>query len=382
MTRLDAASLLEEAVADKGLDTFGPPTFLPGLQVLVGAAEAEARLSEAGRQQLAGMIRTRLANRLELYDWHHRHPEIAAERVEAPVVIVGLWRTGTTILSYLLAQDPDSRSLRRWEASYPSPPPGWDPAADAQRIERLERQIARQHESMPELAAINIQEATGPTECVLTLSHEFKSQLYDASLYIPSFYDWNRRTDQRSAYEHHLATLQLLQWKEPATRWMLKAPAHTLSLDALVSVYPDARLVVSHRDPAVSLASACDFWERQMRTFSDDLDLVAIGELWARIYDDAIACLIDFHGRHRDTMVDLQYEVLRTPMSAVQAIYDAFDLVLTEDAASRMRAFLERHRSGQHGVHTYSLERYGLDRAALLERFRPYIEYFDVAIKP
>ena len=382
MTRLDAASLLEEVVSDKGLDTFGPPSFLPGLQMLIEAAEAEARLSEAGRQQLAGMIRTRLANRLELYDWHHRHPEIAAERVEAPVVIVGLWRTGTTILSYLLAQDPDSRSLRRWEASYPCPPPGWDPDADAQRIERLDRQIARQHESMPELAAINIQEATGPTECVLTLSHEFKSQLYDASLYIPSFYDWNRRTDQRSAYEHHLATLQLLQWKEPATRWMLKAPAHTLSLDALVSVYPDARLVVSHRDPAVSLASACDFWERQMRTFSENLDLVAIGELWARIYDDAMACLIDFHGRHRDTMLDLQYEVLRTPMSAVEAIYDAFDLELTHDAASRMREFLEHHRSGQHGVHTYSLERYGLDRASLLERFRPYIDYFDVAIKP
>ena len=131
--------------------------------------------------------------------------------------VIGLWRTGTTILSYLLAQDPDSRSLRRWEAAIPCPPPGLDPAADRTRIERLDAQIARQHEATPELAAINIQEAEGPTECVLTLSHEFKSQLFDCSLHIPSFYDWNRSTDQRSAYEHHLATLQLLQWKEPAT---------------------------------------------------------------------------------------------------------------------------------------------------------------------
>jgi hypothetical protein len=382
VTALSAEALLEDAAAVKGLDDFGPASYREGLDVLIAAAESEARLSEPGRRQLAAMLRSRLENRLELYDWHGQHPEIAAERVEAPVVIVGLWRTGTTILSYLLAQDPDSRSLRRWEASIPCPPPGWDPAADAERIERLERQIARQHETMPELAAINIQEATGPTECVLTISHEFKGQLYDASLFVPSYYEWNRRTDQRSAYEHHLATLQLLQWKEPASRWMLKAPSHTLSLDALVSVYPDARLVVSHRDPTVSLASACDFWELQMRTFSDDLDLHAIGALWTRIYDDAMACLIDFHERHPDAMFDLQYEVLREPLGAVEAIYDAFDLPLTDVARTRMQGFLDGHQAGRHGAHTYSLERYGLDRDALLERFHPYIEYFDIAIKP
>jgi hypothetical protein len=382
MTTLTAEALLEDAVAAKGLDTFGPSTFYEGLVTLIEAAESEARLSEAGRRQLAAMIRTRLENRLELYDWHRRHPEIAAERVEAPVVIVGLWRTGTTILSYLLAQDPASRSLRRWEASFPCPPPGWDPAADVARIERLEHQIARQHEATPELAAINIQEATGPTECVLTLSHEFKSQLYDCSLFIPSFYDWNRRTDQRSAYEHHLATLQLLQWKEPGSRWMLKAPSHTLSLDALVSVYPDARLVVSHRDPTVSLASACDFWELQMRSFSDDLDLHAIGELWTRIFDDAMTSLVDFHDRHPDVMVDLPYEVLREPMTAVETIYSAFDLPLTDDTRSSMQTFLDEHRAGQHGAHSYTLDRYGLDRSTLVERFRPYIDRFDIAVKP
>jgi len=381
MTALSAEALLADAAAATGLDDFGPESYREGLDVLLAAAEYEAGLSGPGREQLAAMVRARLQNRLELYDWHRRHPEIARERVVAPVVIVGLWRTGTTILSYLLAQDPQSRSLRRWEASFPCPPPGWDAAADARRVERLERQIARQHESMPELAAINIQEATGPTECVLTISHEFKSQLYDASLYVPSYYEWNRRTDQRSAYEHHLATLQLLQWKEPATRWMLKSPSHTLSLDALLSVYPDARLVVSHRDPAVSLASACDFWERQMRTFTDEPDLHAIGALWARIYEDATHCLIDFDDRHGDRMVDLPYELLREPMTAVETIYAAFDLPLTEVAQTRMQTFLDGHRSGQHGVHTYSLERYGLDRDTLLERFHPYIDHFDIAVK-
>lgn len=381
MTTLDADALLEEAADATGLDDFGPSTYREGLDVLIAAAEAEARLSDPGRDQLAAMIRSRLENRLALYDWHRRHPEIGAERVDAPVVVVGLWRTGTTILSYLLAQDPDSRALRRWEAAIPCPPPGLDPAADAARVARLERQIARQHASMPELAAINLQEADGPTECVLTLSHEFKGQLYDCSLHIPSYYDWNRRTDQRSAYEHHLATLQLLQWKQPGDRWMLKAPSHTLSLDALVAVYPDARLVVSHRDPTVSLASACDFWERQMQSFSDDIDLHALGAHWADIFEDAMSCLIDFHGRHDPRLLlDLPYESLRNPMDAVDAIYAAWDLPLSGETRDRMETFLADHRAGKHGAHSYSLERYGLDRATLLERFRPYIDHFDVTI--
>ena len=380
---LDAERLVEEAAAARGLDDFGPPSYRAGLDALIAAAESEARLSDPGRVQLAAMIRSRLENRLELYDWRRRHPEIAAERVTAPVVVVGLWRTGTTILSYLLAQDPTSRSLRRWEAAIPCPPPGLDPAADAERLARLERQIARQHESMPELAAINLQEADGPTECVLTTSHEFKGQLFDCSLHIPSYYAWNRRTDQRSAYEHHLATLQLLQWKQPADRWMLKAPSHTLSLDALVSVYPDARLVASHRDPTISLASACDFWERQMQSFSDDIDLRALGAHWADVFEDAMGCLIDFHDRHRDRApLDLPYETLRSPMRAVETIYSAFDLRLTDDTRTRMEAFLTEHRSGKHGAHAYSLDRYGLDRDALLERYRPYIDRFDVRIAP
>ncbi len=383
MTMLDADALLAEAANAKGLDDFGPPTYREGLDALLGAAESEARLSGSGRSLLAAMIRGRLENRLELYDWHRRHPEIGAERVPAPIVIVGLWRTGTTILSYLLAQDPDSRSLRRWEAAVPCPPPGLDPAADAERVARLERQIARQHEAMPELAAINLQEADGPTECVLTTSHEFKGQLYDASLHIPSYYAWNRRTDQRSAYEHHLATLQLLQWKQPGDRWMLKAPSHTLSLDALVAVYPDARLVVSHRDPTVALASACDFWERQMQSFSDAIDLHALGAHWADIFEDAMTCLIDFHDRHDPRrLLHLPYEKLRDPMDAVEAIYSAWDLPLTEVARGRMAAFLTDHRAGMHGTHAYILERYGLDRDTLTERFRPYTDHFDVTVAP
>jgi len=383
VTGLSAVELLAAAADAKGLDDFGPATFLDGLEVLIGAAEAEAGLGDAGRERLAAMIRTRLENRLDLYDWHARHPEIAEEEISSPTFVIGLWRTGTTILSYLLAQDPERRSLRRWEATFPCPPPGVDLDADRRRAERLERQIARQHEEMPELATINIQEADGPTECVLTLSHEFKSLLFDCSLHIPSFYDWNRRTDQVSAYEHHRATLQLLQWKQPPNRWQLKAPAHTLALDALVRVYPDARFIVVHRDPAVSLASACHFWELQMESFTEAVDLHAVGANWLRIYADAMGDLADFRDRHDPAaLVDLQYAELRRPLGAVAKVYDRFGLPFTADADARMRGFLAGHQPGRNGPHRYTLERYGLDRGAVAERFRPYCDRFGVTVVP
>jgi hypothetical protein len=384
LVTLDVDALLEHAAANTGLEDFGPPSFREGLEVLVDSAERESGLHDDGRMLLAQMIRSRLENRLQLYDWHSREPTIGEGAVPAPVFVIGLWRTGTTILSYLLAQDRDSRSLRRWEAAIPCPPPGLDPDADRDRIARLEAQIARQHEATPELAAINIQEAEGPTECVLTLSHEFKSLLFDCSLHIPSFYEWNRDVEQRSAYELHRATLQLLQWKTPPDRWQLKAPAHTLSLPALLEVYPDARFVVPHRDPSVSLASACDFWELQMRAFTEKVDTDALGAHWLDVFCDALERLQVFLDDLVDParVVELQYPELRDTLGAVGRIYDELEIPMTADAEQRMADFLARHRPGQHGTHEYSWERYGLDRDDVAARFTPWVERFGIEVRP
>jgi hypothetical protein len=381
VVRLSADELVAEAQSATGIDDLGPPSYREGLQVLVEAAEAEAGLNDAGRGLLAAMIRMRLENRIHLYDWHRRQPEIGAQAVPRPVFVIGLWRTGTTIMSYLLAQDPERRSLLRWEAAEPSPPPGLDPDADQRRIDKVARQIELQHERTPELAAINIQEPTGPTECVLVLSHEFKSQLWDTSLHVPSYYRWNRATDQTSAYELHRATLQLLQWKRPPHEWHLKAPAHTLSLDALRSVYPDALYIVVHRDPAVSLASACDFWELQMTAFTDQVDAAAVGRHWLDVYDDALGDLVRFlDTADPTTVVELSYRELKDPITAIGRAYEHLGLPLSAEAEARMAAFLADHRPGRHGAHTYSLEHFGLDRAEVDERLRPHVERLGIEV--
>jgi hypothetical protein len=379
---LSSDYLLESASQRTGLEDFGPETFREGLEVLLQSAEAEACLSKRGRSTLTAMITTRLVNRLQLYDWHRRYPEIAAETIEAPIFIIGLWRTGTTLLSYVLDKDLDSRSLLRWQAASPCPPPGIDPRADHERIARVAEQIEAQLRDVPELAAINLQEATGPTECVLTLSHEFKNSLWDCSLNIPSYYDWNRSTDQRSAYEHHRKTLQLLQWRQPPTdRWQLKSPGHTLALGSLLEVYPDARFIVSHRDPARSFASACDFWELQMRGFTDITDSVAIARNWVRIYDDSLADLMRFvEAQDPSHIVHLSFSELRDTMGAVEKIYDHFQLPLSEESEGAMREFIDTPRPSNPGGHEYSLERYGFRAAELHERWGDYIKSFDIEV--
>ncbi len=380
---LQARELLDSASRLTGLDDFGPSSFREGLEVLIDCAEREASLSAAGLELLATMIRNRLINRLQIYDWHRRYPEIGQQKITAPIFIIGLWRTGTTLLSFLLDQDPSNYSLLRWQAAAPCPPPGLDAEADRARIARISAQIDQQHRDAPELAAINQQEASGPTECVLTLSHEFKNLLFDCSLHVPSYYDWNRRTDQRSAYDHHLATLQVLQWRQPpASRWQLKAPGHTISLKALLDVYPDARFVISHRDPATSFASAMDFWETQMRGFTDRTDPIAIGANWARIYDDALADLVDFvDGHDPAAIVELSFPELRDTMKAAEKIYGHFGLPLSVEAERRMRAFASADRPSNPGSHHYSLERYGFTSAELHERFGGYIDRFGIEVK-
>lgn len=380
MVTLAPDQLLEAACVATGLDYFGPDSFRPGLDALVAAADREARLSDEGHAQLIAMIGSRLRNRLHIYDWHRRYPEIAEQEVPAPVFVVGLWRTGTTIMSYLLAQDPARRSLLRWEAAEPAPPPGTDPVADRARIDRVASVIDRQRRASPQLAAVNIQEPEGPTECVLTLSHEFKSQLFDTMLHIPSYYRWNRDTDQRSAYEHHKATLQLLQWKRPPSSWHLKAPAHTLSLPALSAVYPDARFVVVHRDPAVSLASACDFWELQMRTFSNHVDTEALGAHWLDVYADALTDLERFLSvTPPERVLVLQYSELRDPLAAIARMYNHLNLTLTEEARERMTQAFNAHRPGKHGKHEYSLDRFGLTEADVNERLSTVVNLLGLA---
>jgi hypothetical protein len=375
----DPAELLDAAASQVGLDDFGPPSFREGLEILVAALRSESRITPEGGKRLSAMIVGRLVNRLEIQALRAREPGIAARPIRRPWFIVGAWRTGTTALSYLLAQDPANRSLRRWEASRPCPPPGMDPAADRERQAQVREVIAAQDRDHPELRKINLQEADGPTECVIPLSHEFKGTGWDPFAHVPSFGAFNRRTDHASAYAFHRRFLEVLQWREPvAERWQLKAPGHLLALDALIAEYPDARLIFTHRDPLRALASNCSLNELLMGMSSDRVDPGAIGREWLLMHEYALSSAVDFRDRRPDVpCVDVaDAELIRDPVAVVARIYDALGAKLSGVAETRMREFLHTHPPGQHGRHHYTAERYGLRREQIGERFGAYRRRF------
>src|ERR1700674_1148379 len=217
--------LLSAARGETGLDNFGPGSFREGLEVLVTSLEDEADLSDLGRLALEAQIVSGLTNRLGVFDWIAHHGDVTDEVVRRPIVILGLPRTGTTLLSYLLDEDPAVRSLMRWEAAQCVPPPETASFGSDPRI-----QIARDAQVMldtlnPGFKAVHYEAPDGPTECVTVLAQDFKSVLWGKVATIPAYGAWLSACDYTSAYAYHRRVLQLLQSRAPG-RWVLKSPAH------------------------------------------------------------------------------------------------------------------------------------------------------------
>jgi hypothetical protein len=377
---MDGRELIERARTQTGLEDFGGEGFRDGFDRLIGALDAEAQLHDLGRQVATHLVVRLLVNRLRVTDWLHRHPEIEQQEVPAPIFVLGLPRTGTTALSGLLACDPDTRSVRTWESSDPVPPPEASTQDSDPRIARAEAGLAAMHEMFPEMRSMHDATATGPTECQDLLGLEFKAPHFAGQYHIPSFDLWVRSCDMVPAYRTHRRVLQLLQWRCPPTRWHLKTPVHMLALPALLEVYPDARFVMTHRDPARVLGSVCSLIRLMYRVASDWDDPKTLGreqvDLWATALERAVA--------FRDTLpserfVDVPFaEQLADPIAAVERAYEGLALPFTPQARERMAGWAAAHRRGRHGEHRYRLADFGLDAAEVRDRFRFYLDRFDV----
>jgi hypothetical protein len=233
----------------------------------------------------------------------------------------------------------------------------------------------------PGFKAIHHEEADGPTECVAVLSQDFKSLLWETIANVPAYGQWLMATDQRSAYEHHRLTLQVLQSGGVRGRWALKSPHHAIALDALTAVFPDARLVMLHRDPVVVSASVCSLVRSLSGTFTDADHGPYINEHWPWVLEQSIARIDAFRAAHPEhPIVDVQYaDLVAEPVETVQAMYKAVGDDLDDGAAAAMAAYVGTHRKGRFGAHGYDLEELGLDGEELAERFGGYIGRYGVA---
>ena len=387
MSALVPDELISEACAQAALDDFGADAFREGLSVYCASINDEARLNELGETAIRSNIVACLVNRLRIVDWSHRHPDIAEARIDAPLVVIGMFRAGTTFLSYLLEQDHRNRALLRWEAgdSVPPPTPGTlrsDPRLEAARMggDMLEQ-------LNPRLRAIHHEEPDGPTECIAVMSQDFKSLSWEAISNVPTYGRWLLAADQRSAYEYHRAALRVLQSGGVRGRWTLKSPHHALALDALTEVYPDARLVLIHRDPVVLCASVCSLIHTLSGTFSDADHRSYIAQHWVSMLEESIRRIDAFRSAHPEhPIVDVRYDdLVRDPVGAVSGIYSALGGSDGEglDARAReaMTSYVSAHPKDKLGVHEYDLGEFGLDDAQLAERFSDYVSRYDVPVR-
>jgi len=380
---LDEPSLLEEARRRTGRRDFGGDGFLVGLRALLAALRDEAWLHPAGAAAVREDLLRLLGNRLEMAAVFAAHPEIAERRVAQPLVVAGLPRTGSSILHELLAQDPENRAPRTWEVKYPCPPPERASYESDPRIAAVDAELSGMDERIPEFKKMHRQAGGLPQECLNLTTHELASIFFSVSHRVPSYQAWLDASDPAPVYAAHHRMLQLLQWRCPPYRWVLKSSSHLWSLDALLAEYPDACIVQTHRDPLKVLASFTSLVATLRRLYSARVDAREIGEEQAAFLAAGLGRALAFRESGRlgpERVVDLHFgEFIRDPIGCIAAIYRHFGRTLSDEAAERMRRFLAANPGDRHGAHRYRFADTGLDAAAERRRFRDYQERFAIA---
>lgn len=373
-------ALIAQARAKEGLDDFGPHAFTEPLGVLA-EDYLGAGLSDLGAHIVRSGLVHSLRMRLRATEWRRRHPEIADEVIEAPVVVVGMMRSGTTLLQRLLAADPRFTCAHGWEVIEVAPRlthdfSGPDPRIDA----ALERQQQTQT-FMPDLFAIHPMYALEAEEEIVFLSDAFLSHVAEAGAHLPAYRRWIDDQDFAPAYAHLHEMLQLLQWQkrqrgESVGRWVLKTPAHLGYLETLRTQFPDLHVVHLHRDPLETIPSGASLNATLHAMHSDTVDLHRVGSEWIErmgwTNDRALATRAAWNRAAPGLVTDLAFEdAVRQPIESVTKVYDAIGLELTSAAETAMRDWLER-RPREAGRPDYRAETYGLSDGQIKDRFSEY----------
>lgn len=373
------AELLQRAQAATSLDDFGEDSFREGLERLVASLNAEARLSERGRTVIEMQIVDLLCNRLQVEHWYRRHPEIEQQEIVAPLIGLGLPRTGSTALSCLLAEDPSVRSIRNWEAQTPCPPPETATQHDDPRIEKARRAMQRRDTLFPRMKMMVPSTATSPTECQTFMGYDFKSHLFQAFARIPSYIAWlDHQADLVPTYRYVRRVLKLLQWRCPPRRWRLKNPTHSLFIDALAQVFPDARFWMTHRDVASVIPSVADLYHELSSASSDHVDKPWLGRMTANFCELGMRRMMAFRDAGNDhRFFDIYFAPFqKDPFPILAQLYDFLGEELTAEALARMNAWRRDTPRDRHGGHHYDPAEFGLDPTQLRQRFAFYSERF------
>jgi hypothetical protein len=371
-------ALLDAAATEAGLDDFGPGDFREGVGVLLDSLERDGDLAPGAVEQVVSGLRRRLVNRLEVEAWYRDHPEIEALAVRGPVDINGLPRTGTTALANMLSLDPQFRALRQWEQMQPCPPPIADHELDDPRREAEVAQIASYSD---EVKAMHTFDVNATSEDVEVLGMAFHNQ--QGTWPVPTYRTWWRDTDMTGTYHYHRRVVTLLQSRRPPDLWLFKAPHHNFHLEAFVAAYPDARFVMTHRDPAKAVPSWVSICAALMPPAAGERDVEALGrELCEHLRQGVEHAIAARAAIGEERFLDVHHrQLIADPMGTVERVYEHLGHELTGSVAADIAEWQVVNRSGAHGTHRYTAEQFGMTVDQVHADFADYIDHYGVELE-
>ena len=373
----------QEAMARAGLSDFGPDEWREGLEVLLGELNRSAEVTDTGYLAVTGRYVDPLWNRLRVIDYAKQHPEVRNGEIRRPLVVLGMARTGTTVASHLLDQDPAHRSLLNWEAGDSVPPATTATLRTDPRSMAKQEQLHQFLEAMKRagLSVPHWEWADEPTECMFVHNQDFKALMWDAMQPSDVYSDWLMQCDMTSAYEYERLVLQILQSRAPGT-WSLKMPSHAVHIETLLKTFSDVRVIWAHRDPYKATASNCNTVEAGHRSLGF-VDREAIGRTMVKQIREHVERPMRTRARIGDAQFfDLHYaDLMRDPMGQMKELYSWAGEELTPDVDRRMRGWLADHPQHRFGPRPYSLSEYGLTQEELVPVFAEYLEAFQIELE-
>jgi hypothetical protein len=351
-----------------------------GLQQLVAAIEADSTLSFFGRVSLRWDMIRLLRNAQRIEDAHRANPGFGEAPVVAPIFILGLPRSGTTFLHGVLAEDADNLVPRNWQTIFPAPRPAdFNPVVD-RRAREVDRQLKIFGSLAPGFSGMHPITADSPQECSEITAHVMQSLRFDTTYRVPKYFAWLEAQGHLDAFAFHRRFLQYLQ-NGVASRWVLKCPDHTFSLDAILQTYPDARFVVVHRDPMAVLGSVAHLTAVLRRPFLQNIDPAEIGAQVAARWIEGANLLLHFDQRPEvapSRKIHVHYaDLTNAPLAAIARIYAHFGLPLREKSLAAISRHIEARPRGGYGEHLpYMLEQFQINPQAVQPQFASYVSHY------
>lgn len=375
-TKFEREQLLQMARERTGLSDFGDTWFFEPMDHYIEAANTESRMTPAGHAAQTEVIVKGLASRLRMMDDIRRHPEILNETVEVAGIILGLPRTGSTIFHRLLASAPGMTAMRWFELQNYAPFPGEERGNPVERRTYAEAMISGWLETVPELVSIHPLEPDAPDEEILVLGQWFVSTMVEGMSYVPSFARWLNDYDQSKGFDDLKLVLKYLQWQDPSRRgkkWILKSPSNLPYTEYAADAFPDAVLIMTHRDPLQTVPSYVSM-QAALYKLSATIPDKEVGAFW-------FPRLVDWMQRFEaarerigeDRFIDIDYRAVgREPLVQAERVLKRMGMSLDQASEAVLAEFLAGNKREQRPMHEYSLERFGLSEEAILQEFASY----------